>query len=256
MAILWSLVEHQSHIENNGMSIKTISSYNVMQLFEKLQNDYNVDEMDVARLEMAFMPYFRYDGKPKCLTRCITKMPEIFIDFVSKVYKPDDGKDTTPEVSEQIISSAYEVLEKFNEIPGCNSYLTDEEAFADWVQSAMRAASELGYTQAFEVCIGKLLSYAPVGNDGAFPHEIVRNFIESNYSEPLARNFIIEKQNQRGVHTATWGTVEMKIAYRYKKDASLIRLKFPKTASILDKLSEHYVDDSRREQTRDYGDFS
>lgn len=239
------------------MSIRAIQSDGILELFKKLYNDFNIDDMDVARLEMAYMPYFRFDDKPKCLIRCITKMPELFIEFISIVCKHDDNEEETiPPESENVFRNARYVLDKLNEIPGCSANLINEDVFINWMQRANQIASESGYTKAFECYAGKLLSYSPVGNDGVFPHEIIRSYLESNSSEPLFNNFIAEKRNQRGVHYATWGAEEKLIAQEYKDAASSIRIKYPKTASVLNKLCECYSDESRQGQMMEYGDFS
>jgi len=258
ITILWKFLELQEHIENNGLSVTAIQAYKILDLFEKLYNDFSIDDMEIARLEIAYMPYFHFKGKPKCLIRCITKTPEFYIEFISKAYKPDNGNDanTVSAMAEHVIRTANDVLRKFNDVPGCNANLIDEDVFIDWMRRAEQMAFELGYTKAFEICIGRLLSYSPIGNDGIFPHEIVRNYLESSSLEPLIRNFIVGKINQRGVHNVTWGADEKVIAQQYKSDTSLIRIKYPKTASILNKLSEYYLGESLREQMREDGDFS
>jgi hypothetical protein len=256
--ILLRYLELQEHVENNGLSAKSIQSYEILNLFQKLYDDLYIDDMDVARLEVAYMPFFRFDGKPKGLMRCFTRMPELYIEFISVAYKPDNESmlNSTPAKAEHIVRNAYDSIEKFTEIPGCNENLIDENIFKGWVYRAEGIAFESGYTTAFEICIGRLLSYSPLGSDSVFPHEIVREYFEINLSETVARNFIIGKMNQRGVYNATYGETEKRIAQKYKDGSSSMRIKHPKTASILDRLSEYYLDDSRRDQLMEYEDFN
>jgi len=257
MSTLSKYLELQDHIENNGLSAKSIHLHKILALFEKLYNDFNVEDMDIARLEVAYMPYFQFDINPKGLMRCFTKMPELYIEFISMAYKPDNdsGLNSVTEKAEHVVRSAHDAIERFHEIPGCNGELIDENFFGEWIHRAERIASELGYKTAFEICLGRLLSYSPLGNDGIFPHEIVRKYFETNLSDTMKKNFIIEKMKQRGVQEVTWGDNENRIAQKYKTDGSSIRITYPKTASILDKLSECYLDESRRGQLMEYGDF-
>jgi hypothetical protein len=254
---LLTFLEHQEHIENDGLSVEDIQSHVILSLFNRLYDDVNIDDMDVARLEIMYMPFFRFDGKPKCLIRCFTKMPDLYIEFISKACKQDntDDTDTAIAVESHVVEIAHTAIERFTEIPGCNENLTDEDYFNNWVHRAQQTASESGYTIAFKICLGRLLSYSPHGSDGIFPHEIVRNYLENNSSETIIRHFIIEKRNQRGVHIATYGETEEQIAQKYKNDSTSLRIKYPRTASILDKLSETYFSDSRQEQLKGFRDL-
>ena len=257
MSILLKYLEFQEHTENNGLSAKSIGSYEILKLFEKLYEDFNLDDMDIARLEVAYMPFFRFDGKPKGLTRCFKKMPELYVEFISIAFKPDneDIINSNPAKAEHIVRSAHDAIERFSEIPGCNENLIDENSFKDWMYRAERIAFESGYIIAYEICLGRLLSYSPLGSDGIFPHEIIRDYLETRVTETVTRNFVIGKMNQRGVHGATYGEEEKRIAQKYKDGSSKMRIKHPKTASILDRLSEYYLDDSRRDQLMEYEDF-
>ena len=104
-------------------------------------------------------------------------------------------------------------------------------------------------------CLGHLLSYSPVGEDGIFPHEAVRDCIEKLHSEKLVNGFIVGKENQRGVHSVTGGLAEKEIAEKYQSNANALRIMYPQTAAILDKLSECYRAESLYEQKRELLDY-
>ena len=213
-----------------------------------------LEDMDIARLEIAYMPMFRHGGEPEALIRCLTERSELFIECVSKAYK-SDTEDTVISVDEQTVLLCHDVLQKFKNIPGCNSNLIDETVFNNWIKSAEQLANNLGYKRGFEICIGKLLSYSPVGSDGIYPHEIVRNYLENNYSRIMLDVFVCEKINQRGVYYGSKGKQEKIIAQKFKDDASLLRITSPVVASILDDLSERYFRDYRYEQIREHSDY-
>ena len=89
------------------------------------------------------------------------------------------------------------------------------------------------YSKAFELCLGKLLSYAPTGDDGIFPHEIIRNFFENNNSEIIIGEFLTENII-KGKLYINRRAEEEKIAQKYFEDANKIRIEYPHTAAILD----------------------
>ena len=81
------------------------------------------------------------------------------------------------------------------------------------------------------------------------------SLVELNHSEKLINGFITGKRNQRGVHVVTGGLAEKEIAKRYQEDASAIRLSYPHTAAVLEKLSDCYRQESLYEQKSELLDF-
>ena len=133
--------------------------------------------------------------------------------------------------------------------------MISEKTFIDWISIAQGHAEHIGYMQSFFHCFGCLLSYAPVGSDGIFPYEIVRDYLEQNQNEKLVKGFVMEKQNQRGVYLATGGLAEKEISQKYREDASTIRISYPYTAAILEKLADCYQQESLYEQKSELLDF-
>jgi hypothetical protein len=89
-----------------------------------------------------------------------------------------------------------------------------------------------------------LFAHSPVGNDGYYPHESVREVIEGNLDERLILSYVVTEKNKRGVYTPDAGITEMKMASRYKKNADQIRILYDKTAKIFDRLYQEYLNDS------------
>lgn len=123
------------------------------------------------------------------------------------------------------------------------------------VAVAQDYADSIGYSGSFAYCFGRVLSYAPTGDDGIFPHEMVRDYFEHTHCEKLIEGFIAGKQSQRGVHTVTGGMEEKEISIKYREDASKLHISYPHTAAILEKLAECYWQESLYEQKRELLDF-
>ncbi len=64
----------------------------------------------------------------------------------------------------------YKLLEALNYIPGHND-LGELEAnrLSKWIATVRKSCSHLNRAEVADVCIGKLLSHAPVGDDGVWP---------------------------------------------------------------------------------------
>ncbi len=85
-----------------------------------------------------------------------------------------------------------------------------------------------------DVCIGKLLSHAPVGDDGVWPCEPVRDVLEEIESEPMARGAQTGVYNSRGVHwRGEGGDQERELAEKYRNWAQGLQISHPFVASKL-----------------------
>ena len=178
------------------------------------------------------------------------------INLLTYNYKPDPGSDfTMKEHSDDWGRLAYEIVELFKVVPGCRETPVSEREFKEWVAVAQDYADSIGYSGSFAYCFGRVLSYAPTGDDGIFSHEMVRDYFEHTHCEKLIEGFIAGKQSQRGVHTVTGGMEEKETSIKYREDASKLHISYPHTAAILEKLAECYWQESLYEQKRELLDF-
>ena len=129
------------------------------------------------------------------------------------------------------------------------------ELLDTWIANVKKAAEDAGYKKAIELCIGKLLSYSPVGEDGIFPHEIVRNYFEKIFIKTEIDEFVIGKYNQRGAHVLSGGINEKKIGDKYNEDAKKLRISYPNTSLILRRMSENYNKESAFDRDLELSDL-
>lgn len=256
MNILRKCCELQDYTEPTGVTFRGLAEHDILNLFEKLYNDQNIELDKLAQLEISFLPYFEYNSTPKGIIRHLHNNPIEYVDLLTYNYKPDPGSDfTMKEHSGDQRRLAYEIVELFKVVPGCGETPVSEMEFKEWVAAAQEYADSIGYSASFAYCFGRVLSYAPVGEDGIFPHEMIRDYFEHTHSEKLINSFISGKQSQRGVHAVTGGIEEKEISIKYREDASKLRISYPHTAAILEKLAEYYWQESLYEQKWELLDF-
>ena len=97
--------------------------------------------------------------------------------------------------------------------------------------------------------IGQVLANAPVGSDGAWPCEPVRDLLDSIGSPHIGEGFTIGKFNLRGVTSRgafDGGEQERSLADGYRADATKIASSWPFTAQLLRKMAEGYESDARQ----------
>lgn len=256
MRILSECARLHEHSEKNGLTLMSINQYDILDLFEKLYSDKSVEVERLVELEIVFFQYFKHSMVPKGLTRYFQSRPMEYVVVISQAYKNDLGKpQEETEMSQSQIGRYLDIIESFTAIPGCNGELISEEVFRSWVNAAQTYADAINYNRAFSICLGRLLSYAPNGDDGVFPHEIVRNYFEENQNSVVVDHFVLGKLNQRGTYIATAGMKEKKMAEEYRSSAEKLEIFYPQTAAILRKLANHYKQEALYEQKSELIDF-
>lgn len=256
ISILNKCCELQDYTEPTGMSLKSLAGHDILDLFKKLYGNQNVDLDKLVQLEISFLSCFRFTSTPMGIVKYLLENPVEYVNLITYNYKPDsDSATSVTEYSPEQGRLAYEIVDLFKKIPGCDGVSISEEEFVTWITTAQEYAASIGYTRSFFYCLGRLLSYAPVGNDGIFPHEVVRNYFELTHNEKLVTGFVVETQSQRGVHVVTGGLEEKEISNKYREAASKLRMAYPHTSAVLDKLADCYLQESLYAQKQELLDF-
>lgn len=251
--ILWDALNKYPEPEAKGMTLKSVRNNDIEQMFLKLYSNDDVNEIEIANLELAYLQIFSSEYDPKYLINQFFNSPEMYVELISLAYKSDDVDDQSSDFEkydENLVQKAHAVIEKINRIPGFNKENKElnENIFSKWIKDVFELSKDRGYSLANDIVMGKILSYAPTGKDGVWPAECVRDVFEGDHTDVLERNFICGKYNQRGVHFFTGGIDEDLLADRYSMDADQIQLLYPCTAAILRRISNDYRSDADRER--------
>jgi hypothetical protein len=136
------------------------------------------------------------------------------------------------------------VLETWGDLPGSREDGTpDSERLRAWISEARAALEEVDRAKHGDYLLGRLLVRSPVGSDGAWPHEAVRDAIERLASDAIDEHLRIEIINSRGVYTKgrlEGGDQERSLARRYESFADRMSPHWPRTADVLYGVAEHY----------------
>jgi hypothetical protein len=216
----------------------------------RLAEASDADRSRVARLEFAFLRL--HSGKQpqaKLLYKELTRSPEFFVEIL-RMYTFSKDRTDPPTAEGEVGANAGLLLRGWNMIPGLAADGTADEAYLlDWVAQAQAACAAADRAIIGEKAIGQMLSYAPVGIDEVWPHEIVRAVLEQG-NENIERGFLMGKRIGRGVTIRpafAGGDQEREIAAGYHAAASKIALDWPLTAATLRRMADGYAHDARRE---------
>ena len=262
--LLARLLSEMAQGGNDQSGQYMLEHYNVEEAFKHLNSSSALTLDQKAGLEFAYVdvlarPWERREsyGIPN-LERYVEAHPELFVQAVAWAYKRKDGAtDPTefqvpPDRVKSMAERGYKLLEAIERIPGHND-LGELEAtrLAKWIATVRQSCTELSRADIADVCIGKVLSCAPIGRDGVWPCEPVRDVMEEIQSESMMSGAHTGIYNSRGIHgRGEGGTQERELADKYRKWGQALQVSHQFVASkLLMGLAKTYDHEANREDT-------
>ncbi|MFZ5622976.1 MAG: hypothetical protein ACOY71_00925 [Gemmatimonadota bacterium] len=238
-----------------GQQMNQMFGYHVAELTQELQKAEDLDEVRLARLEWAYLPLLnRHDRHPTILHRELKRSPAFFSEILSLIYRAE-GEDPRQLTAEERARwrVAYELLDSWKSVPGsADGPELDAAVLGEWVDEARRLTAACGRGAIGDQEIGKLLSRAPAGPGGEWPHPAVCELIETVASDDMEQGFEIGVYNSRGVmwkDPTAGGQQERALADHYQEMATAISTKSPRTAAMLRRIADTYRREAAREDT-------
>ena len=262
--VLFRLLSEMATGGNDKSGEYMLEEYNVEQAFKHLNNSaLTLDQkagLEFAYLEALARPWdSRTDsyGIPN-LEKYIEAHPEVFVQAIAWAYKRNDGGTdpeefrVPPDRVKTMAQRGFKLLESVSRIPGHNEIgvLTGKD-LAKWIAAVRQSASNLSRADIADINIGKVLSNAPVGDDGIWPCEPVRQVLEDIQSEAMMRGMHTGVYNSRGVHwRGEGGDQERELAAKYRTWGQALQSSHPYVASkLLMELVRTYEAEASREDT-------
>ena len=230
--------------------------HDVIDLFEALDLCQYISDEEIFYLEIPFIKIFRFNQRSRLAAhRLIAASGSNFAEIVRWGFKPEEeGRpdedledDETVRIRAEV---AFEVLHSCSLVPGIiEGGGVDEGELRKWMSEAETALQDLGRQRVGEQQIGEILANAPMGDDGVWPSEAVRNVVEAYSSSEIKQGLSIGIHNQRG---ATWrgmlegGEQEKALQTKYVDWADKLNINWPETAEVLRDVAERYGEEAKR----------
>jgi len=225
--------------------------YYVTEILGVLDIRDDVDRNALVMLEWNYLQLLEHSRRPpKVLLRALSEQPALFIQILSAIFKPTEESGVVapeppdPEQARAVATQAHRLLELWNRIPGTRDDGTiDGEVLESWIKEARALAKAAGREAIADSRIGNMLSASPMGVDGAWPAEPVRDALDLFRSKAMIEGFEVGKFNRRGVTMRMprdGGTQERQEVAQYRAWAKAVSYEHPHTAKALDHLAEKY----------------
>lgn len=161
-------------------------------------------------------------------------------------YPKAEGEGPSEPTEEQRIRAhlSRDLLRDWRIPPGINEDGSiDPDKLKSWTSRARELAWASGRGKVADRHIGQVLVHYPVGTDGAWPHEAVRNLLENLESKDIEDGICAGVFNGRGcvMHSIGEGGIqERTISERYHNLARTLSDSWPRTASVMKKIADEY----------------
>lgn len=264
-ALLFRLLSDVATGEGEPPGEYRLDGHYIAEAFKQLDvsGEFSTDQM--AGLEFPYIDALSRErgahgshGIPH-LERYMESHPEFFAEVVAWVFKRSDGgedpdtlKVADPELGKRRAERGYSLLDALERIPGRNK-LGEVEAdeLLKWLTKVRHSCAALGRQVTGDVTLGELIANAPLGADGVWPCEPVRDVLERVQSTDMARGIHTGLYNLRGVHMrGEGGDQERELAAKYQRWTAALEFSHPFVASILKGMADSYEQEARGQDTR------
>lgn len=145
----------------------------------------------------------------------------------------------------------YRTLDRISFIPGTDENgKLDADILCEWITNVGEQLQKLARVVVGEHKIGDLLSKAPAGDDGIWPHPAVRIALENCGTSDIARGIELGIYNGHGVVSPGPGSdQERELAERYRGWSKALEAQHPFSARTLESVAKMYDRDAEWHDT-------
>jgi hypothetical protein len=236
---------------------EALDRHSISEVVKYLQKS-NIKEEHKRFLEWKYLMLKSFE--PTYWERLIIQNPKSFVELVSWIYKPEkernEDKDLTQDQIKNRANNAKELLERirlFREYDDIKSMNKDQ--LTQWIYQAKEAFKAVDRVNIGNRQIGILLAKSSKKENEIFPNKMVCEIIEEYQNNEFEEGFIHEILYPGGHRFTTkvadeGGEQEYALAEKYKKYADKLKLIYPRTANLLIKISDWYLEEAKREDMK------
>jgi len=232
-----------------------LGSYDISDAFDELEKRGDVPRDELVQLEFMFLSALEHsEHGVRNLEERLSESPTLFMQMIIPVDKRSDGGEDPPEWQNMnpdrradLATAAHSLLTIASRVPGTQADGgIDLAKLKHWLDRVRSLCRDYGREKIGDRMIGKLLSHCPVGEDGVWPCEAVREAIEDIASNDIAIGMNTGISNSRGASWRSDGSAqEQELAAKYRNWSRDIAFEYPFTSNLLEQIARSYDQDAQ-----------
>lgn len=229
---------------------KRLGRQNIRYVFENLDLDPVGFDPEILELEMIYISHLGNFDPEKYIPQIFRKMisdPGYTVELLAETTFPDDPKDTAELAEKDILNRLVmgrKLFNSFRLIPGVEgNEVVDGEYLKGWTVEVRKLANEIGYTEAADAMIGRLLAFFPRNTDKSYPPSPICAILQQADSDRMLNAFRIQIFNSRGVTVRgpfSGGAQERVLVREFSSYAEKLKIRYPRVSRIFTELAKGY----------------
>ena len=232
-------------IENQ--TIGSIEAYDIEEMlsivYNRIDNEYE-NCPALFELEIRLFNVLGWE-KMKCCQFLFANNANYYADLLLLLH---DNKDSDKDLPTDQYMNLYSLERDIKFYPGASNNTINVDILNLWINVFHHRLIEGGQELLFYRKLGKLFACSPIGTDGLFPHEAIREKIEEIGNDELIHEFAFAIIYKRGMHYVTAGKDEYLLAQKYEELKKKFEVHYHKTSRIFDIISNSFMDESLQER--------
>lgn len=233
-------------------------AYDIARLIKALIDSKRLDLDELMHLEWIYFGVLEHQAQHDLVIyQHLISHPELLLQLIALIYIPEgESREGRPEPSETeraAATQAWSILNEWKPFSGTAPHeMPSAEELMTTIKQVRKLAAERHHSGIVDDHLGKALASSPLGKDGVWPHESVRDVFECCSSEALADGFVAGKQNLRGVTSRSpgdGGEQERQLAAQYETWQRELAVSHPLTSALIGRLAEGYRAEATWEDT-------
>lgn len=228
-------------------------AYEIAELIKMLAECERIEMAELMHLEWIYFGVLEHQAQHDLVIyQHLISDPELLLQLIALIYIPEgESREGWPEPTEPeraAADQAWRILNDWKPFAAlAPAAMLSAEALLRIVERVRTLAAERRHVGIVDDYLGKALASSPVGVDGAWPHEAIRDVLERYNSKALADGFVAGKCNLRGVTSRSpgdGGEQERELVAQYQAWQRTLSARYPQTSASLGRLAEYYRSDA------------
>jgi hypothetical protein len=225
------------------------------EMIEALSKRGDVTQIEVAKLEYAYLPLLSYREQEQTMTlhRIMAQEADFFVRLICDVFRPASAEASEATEEERARGTvAYRLLRSFKALPGARNGTIDTAFLGAWMREVRRLGVNEDRAVVADQYIGHVLAHSPDDPaDGAWPHQSIRDLIEALDSKEIETGIEVERYNMRGVVTKGVydGGAQERLLADVVRGWARICAPWSRTAALLNRMAKGWDAHAEREDS-------